>query len=178
MIAAAGFGAWLLWHRSPPPDNKSYLFRECATDVGITWRMNLLPNEQWDTFRMNLYDHGSGVAIGDYDGDGKDDIYFCNQLGKNALYRNKGDGTFEDVTDKTGVALGDRVCVAAVFVDYDNSGNQSLFVTSMRGGNVMFHNKGKGVFEDVTEKVGLKHEGHSQAASSSTTTTTAISICL
>ena len=104
------------------------------------------------------------MAVGDYDGDGHDDIYFCNQLGKNALYHNKGDGTFEEVAEKLGVALGDRVCVAAVFVDYDNSGNQSLFITSMRGGNVMFHNKGKGVFEDVTEKVGLKHVGHSQAA--------------
>ena len=104
------------------------------------------------------------MAVGDYDGDGKDDIYFCNQLGKNALYHNKGDGTFEEVAEKLGVALGDRVSVAAAFVDYDNSGHQSLFVTSTRGGNVLFHNKGDGVFEDVTEQVGLKYEGHSQAA--------------
>ena len=73
--------------------------------------MNFLPAEQGEKFKINLYDHGCGVAVGDFDGDGHDDVYFVNQLGPNALYRNKGDGTFEDVTDKAGVGLGDRVCV-------------------------------------------------------------------
>jgi hypothetical protein len=104
------------------------------------------------------------VAVGDFDGDGHDDLYFCNQLGKNALYRNRGDGTFEDVTTKAGVALGDRVCVAATFADYDNDGHQDLFVTSTYGGNVLFHNRGDGTFEDVTAKAGLSHVGHSQTA--------------
>src|SRR5262249_8045041 len=105
-----------------------------------------------------------GVAVGDVDGDGFDDIYFLNQLGRNALYRNKGDGTFEDVTDKAGVGLGDRVCVAATFVDYGNDGLLDLFVTSTRGGNVLFKNLGGGKFEDVTEKARLTHVGHSQTA--------------
>jgi hypothetical protein len=138
--------------------------RECATEVGITWRMNFLPNEQGKTFKINLYDHGSGLAVGDFDGDGHEDIYFCNQLGPNALYRNKGDGTFEDVTQKAGVALGDRVCVGATFVDYDNDGLLDLYVTSTRGGNVLFRNVGGGKFEDVTQKAGLTHIGHSQTA--------------
>ena len=87
-------------------------FRDVAPEAGITFRMSFLPHEQGTVVKINLYDHGSGVAVGDFDGDGHDDVYFCNQLGKNALYRNKGDGTFEDVTDKAGVGLGDRVCVA------------------------------------------------------------------
>ena len=164
-VVLAVVAAWFVWWRFPHPNSdadKQFPFRECATAVGITWRMNFLADEQGANFKINLYDHGAGLAVGDYDGDGKDDIYFCNQLGKNALYRNKGDGTFEDVTDNAGVGLGDRVCVAAVFVDYDNSGRQSLFVTSTRGGNVLFHNKGDGTFEDVTDQVGLKHDGHSQ----------------
>jgi hypothetical protein len=140
------------------------LFREMANEAGITWRMNFLPNEQGTTFKINLYDHGSGVAIGDFDGDGRDDIYFCNQLGSNALYRNKGDGTFEDVAKVAGVALGDRISVAATFVDYDNDGWADLYVTSTRGGNVLFHNEGNGTFKDVTERAGLTHVGHSQAA--------------
>ena len=80
--------------------------------------------------------------------------------------RNKGDGTFEEVAAKAGVALGDRICVGAVFVDYDNDGHPDLFVTSMRGGNVLFRNRGDGTFEDVTEKAGLKLKdvGHSQSA--------------
>jgi hypothetical protein len=124
--------------------------------------MHFLPNEQGETFKINLYDHGSGVAVGDFDGDGLDDIYLVNELGPNALYRNKGDGTFEDVAEAAGVALGDRVCVGATFNDYDNDGNLDLYVTSTRGGNVLFRNLGSGKFKDVTEKAGLKHVGHSQ----------------
>ena len=128
--------------------------------------MVFLTGEQGETFKSNLYDHGCGVVVGDFDGDGYDDMYFLNQLGKNALYRNKQDGTFEDVTAKAGVGLGDRVCVGATFADYDNSGRQSLYVTSTRGGNVLFRNKGDGTFKDVTEKVGLKQAitTHSQTA--------------
>src|ERR1700689_2694695 len=96
-------------------------FRECARESGITFRMKFLPEEQGEKFKINLYDHGCGVAIGDYNGDGLDDIYFVNQLGPNALFRNKGDGTFEDVTAQANVALGDRICVAATFADTRNN---------------------------------------------------------
>ena len=139
-------------------------FREAAHESGITFRMNFLPAEQGEKFKINLYDHGCGVAVADFDGDGHDDIYFLNQLGPNALYRNKGDGTFEDVTKKAGVALGDRVCVGAAWGDTRNNGRQDLYVTSTRGGNVFFRNNGDGTFTDVTAKVGLAHIGHSQTA--------------
>src|SRR5437868_544738 len=169
MLVAAGLigaaaiavgGYYALRGRPPvngPGANTPVLFRECGAEVGLTWRMRFLPGEQGETFKINLYDHGSGVAVGDFDGDGLDDIYFCNQLGPNALYRNKGDGTFEEVAAKAGVALGDRVCVAATFVDYDNDGRPDLYVTSTRGGNVLSHNLGNGRFEDVTQKAGLSH---------------------
>jgi enediyne biosynthesis protein E4 len=68
------------------------------------------------------------------------------------------------LAEQAGVALGDRVCVGATFVDYDNDGHQDLYVTSTRGGNVMFRNLGNGKFKDVTEEVGLTHVGHSQSA--------------
>jgi hypothetical protein len=137
-------------------------FQERAHEAGIAFRMNFLSREQGERFRINLYDHGSGLAVGDYDNDGHEDIYFLNEHGPNALYRNRGDGTFEDVTTKAGVALGDRVSVGATFADYDNDGWADLFVTSTRGGNVLFHNRGNGTFEDVTAKAGVSHVGHSQ----------------
>jgi hypothetical protein len=158
----------LAWRHRPEDgssvDPQSLSFRECATEVGITWRMNFLPNEQGQTFKINLYDHGCGLAVGDFDGDGHEDVYFCNQLGPNALYRNNGDGTFTDVAKEAGVALGDRVCTAATFVDFDNDGLLDLFVTSTRGGNVLFRNVGGGKFKDVTKQAGLTHVGHSQTA--------------
>jgi hypothetical protein len=149
---------------SEPPSDREPGFRERAADVGIHFRMAFLPGEQGAKFKVNLYDHGCGVAVGDFDGDGYDDIYFVNQLGRNALYRNNRDGTFTDVTDKAGVGVGDRVCVGAVFCDYDNDGHLDLFVTSTRGGNILFHNNGDGAFTDVTDKAGVAHLGHSQTA--------------
>ncbi len=137
-------------------------FKERAQEAGIGFRMNLLTREQGERFRINLYDHGSGLAVGDFDNDGREDIYFLNQHGPNALYRNRGNGTFEDVTTKAGVALGDRISVGATFADYDNDGWADLFITSTRGGNVLFHNRGDGTFEDVTAKAGVSHVGHSQ----------------
>ena len=137
-------------------------FQERAQQAGIAFRMNFLSREQGERFRTNLYDHGAGLAVGDYDNDGREDIYFLNQHGANALYRNRGDGTFEDVTAKAGVGLGDRVSVGATFADYDNDGWADLFVTSTRGGNVLFHNRGDGTFENVTAKAGVSHVGHSQ----------------
>jgi enediyne biosynthesis protein E4 len=138
-------------------------FEERARQAGLAFQMHNLTNEQGVRFRINLYDHGSGLAVGDYDNDGRDDIYFLNQHGPNALYRNKGDGTFEDVTaSKPGLAMNGRVSVGATFADYDNDGWQDLFVTTTRGGNVLFHNRGDGTFEDVTSKAGVAHVGHSQ----------------
>ncbi len=161
---AAAVGGWLAFRGGRPVEGSpAGPFRECATDAGLTWQMSFLPNEQGERFKINLYDHGAGLAVGDYDGDGKDDLYFCNQLGRNALYRNRGDGTFQDVTAAAGVGLGDRVCVAATFADYDNDGDQDLYVTSTRGGNTLFRNQG-GKFEDVTRRAGLTHVGHSQTA--------------
>ncbi len=163
LLVAAGAGAFVLWgHKEKPALEGAKNFRDVAEEVGIDFRMQFLNSEQGETFKINLYDHGSGLAIADFDGDGHDDIYFVNQLGENALYRNRGDGTFEDVTHKAGVALGDRICTAATFADTRNNGLQDLFVTSTRGGNVLFRNQGDGTFKDATREAGLSHVGHSQ----------------
>ncbi len=148
----------------PPVQTGQPRFREQALEAGLNFRMSFLPDEQGEKFKVNLYDHGCGVAVGDFDGDGFEDVYFVNQLGPNALYRNKGDGTFEDVTAKAGVGLGDRICVGATFADYDNDGRPDLYVTSTRGGNVLFRNMGDGTFKDVTKEAGLTLVSHSQTA--------------
>jgi len=60
------------------PDPATQSFREAATDAGITWKMRFLTGEQGETFKINLYDHGCGLAVGDFDGDGDVDLAFGN----------------------------------------------------------------------------------------------------
>jgi len=131
-------------------------FEECAEKVGLKFRTSFLPLEQGENFNVNLYDHGCGLAAADFDGDGHDDLYVLNQLGPNALYRNRGDGTFEDVTEKAGVALDGRISVAAAFGDADGDGDPDLYVTTTRGGNAYFENLGEGRFRDGTKEAGLR----------------------
>jgi hypothetical protein len=135
-------------------------FRNALPGSGIDFRAE---EQEAEKFKVNLYDHGSGVAVADYDGDGDDDVFFVKQFGENGLYRNLGGGRFENVTDRAGpLALADRVCVGAVFADYDNDGDQDLYITSTRGGNVLFENQGGGRYVDVTQRAGVGLIAHSQ----------------
>lgn len=124
--------------------------------------------------------YGLGCAVADYDNDGYEDIYITG-LGKNHLFHNQGNGTFVDVTAKAGVA-DPGFSTSAVWFDYDNDGKLDLFVEhyvdwsiqndqycSLDGKNksyctpqsykgqssTLFHNKGNGVFENVTRHAGL-----------------------
>jgi tetratricopeptide (TPR) repeat protein len=93
---------------------------------------------------IDIYGH-NGVAVGDIDGDGFDDLYVCQPAGlPNRLYRNRGDGTFEDVTDASGVGILDNTA-CALFADIDNDGQQDLIVVCA-GGPLLFLNAGAGKF--------------------------------
>ncbi len=123
---------------------------------------------------------GSGVALFDCDNDGRLDIYFVNgapftdptppgtipkKTGPefwNRLYHQKPDGTFEDITEKAGVqGVGYDMGVAVG--DYDNDGNEDLYVTGY-GGNRLYHNDGHCKFTDVTDKAGVAGGGWSSSA--------------
>ena len=110
---------------------------------------------------INLEEFGPGVCVTDFDGDGWPDIYFVNGRDRynrgisvhNALYRNNGDGTFTDVTEKEGVP-GTGYGLGCIWGDYDNDGYPDLFITQY-GRNVLYHNNGNGTFTDVTDKAGV-----------------------
>jgi enediyne biosynthesis protein E4 len=114
-----------------------------------------------DGIPINREIFGPGVCVADYDGDGYQDVYFVNgrdlyQRGisaRNALYRNNGDGTFTDVTERAGVS-GTGYGLGCVWGDYDNDGFLDLYVTQY-GRNVLYHNNGDGTFTDVTDKAGV-----------------------
>ncbi len=99
----------------------------------------------------------SGVVAFDYDNDGRADLYFVNGAKKqgeaNRLYRNRGNGKFEDVTARAGLA-GEGFGIGGAAADYDNDGDEDLFVVGVNG-NRLYRNRGDGVFEDVTGRSGL-----------------------
>ncbi len=123
---------------------------------------------------------GAGVALFDYDNDGRLDIYLINgaSLGDptpkgtipqktepqywNRLYHQKPDGTFEDVTEKAGLQ-GAGYGMGVAVGDFDNDGYEDLYVTAY-GGNKLYHNNGNGTFTDVTEKAGVGGGGWSTSA--------------
>ena len=96
---------------------------------------------------------GPSVPVADYDGDGRIDLYLVNPAGPNRLFRQMEDGTFSDVTGRTGVA-GPGASLSATFADYDNSQHLSLFVVGL-GGVRLYRNRGDGTFTDETAKAGL-----------------------
>jgi hypothetical protein len=124
---------------------------------------------------------GMGVAVGDYDNDGFDDL-FVTALGQSHLFRNNGNGTFTDVTQKAGLLGPKEFSTSAAWVDYDKDGKLDLVVAnyvqwsiegdlyctldgksksyctpeSYKGASMrLWHNRGDGTFEDVTQKAGL-----------------------
>src|ERR1700741_5169962 len=135
-------------------------FADKLKESGITFKYHAV-DDVTKHMRMGHYDHGSAVAVADVDGDGLYDIYFVNQVGGNELWKNLGAGKFKNVTQEAGVGLSDRISVAAAFADTDNDGDQDLFVTTVRGGNVLFENDGHGHFKDISKDAGVDHVGHS-----------------
>jgi hypothetical protein len=140
-----------------------FQFSDRVAESGITFRHQIV-DDAGKTYKPIHYDHGNGIAVADVDGDDLFDIYFVTQLGRNELWKNAGNGTFQDITEKAGVALKDRIGVTASFADYDNDGDQDLFVTTVRKQNVLFENDGKGEFTEVTKKSGVGYSGHSSGA--------------
>ncbi len=137
-----------------------FQFTDRVKESGITF-VHRIVDDAGVAYKPVHYDHGNGVAVADVDGDGLLDIYFTNQIGGNQLWKNLGGGRFADITKDAGVALAGRISVTASFADLDNDGDEDLVVTTVRGGNVLFENDGKGHFKDVSRAAGVDHVGHS-----------------
>jgi hypothetical protein len=138
------------------------LFRDITKEAGITFSHQAAPEKKYIVESMS-----GGVALFDFDRDGRIDIYFVNSLtvdtakdptsARSALYRNLGSGRFADVTDKAGIAhpgWGMGVCTA----DVDGDGWDDVYVTAL-GGNKLYRNNRDGTFADSTAAAGLAGSG-------------------
>ena len=133
-----------------------------SQDSGIGF-VNHLDEER--SLTNQIYLNGSGVAAGDIDGDGLCDLYFCGLDSDNALYRNRGEWRFEDITDSAGVACSGQASTGCALADVDGDHDLDLLVNGIAAGTRLFLNDGKGRFVEATGPAGLggTDAGHSLA---------------
>jgi enediyne biosynthesis protein E4 len=166
--------------KTPPPPGPQapspVTFADITQLTKITFKHSASPT----SLKYLLETMGGGVAIFDFDNDGRMDLFFTNgallkdPMPKgampdksdakywNRLYRQKPDGTFEDVTERAGLK-GDGYSMGVAAGDYDNDGRTDLYITAY-GENRLYHNNGDGTFTDVSRKLGVAAGGWSTSA--------------
>ncbi|HHO51760.1 MAG TPA: CRTAC1 family protein [Deltaproteobacteria bacterium] len=142
--------------RPPSGDGASWRFVDVAPEVGLTAPFHY---EEPGVLRPTT----SGATAGDYDGDGFVDLYTGRgDAGTTHLYRNRGDGTFEDATEAAGVSIDDTSVASPSFVDLDGDGDLDLIAPMFdHGVSRVFRNDGDGTFTDISAQVGLPTTGTS-----------------
>jgi hypothetical protein len=129
-------------------------FQNIGHAAGIAFRNQYYPPFLKEPLKFGMIRYGpGGISVVDYDNDGFNDLFIPDGV-SSRLFRNCRDGTFEDVTERAGLAGLDGVSVAT-FADYDNDGFKDLFVSRTFQPNQLFHNNGDGTFRDVTRESGI-----------------------
>jgi enediyne biosynthesis protein E4 len=151
-------GAAARQETTPPKSETPVQFTDITDAAGVRFRHVSAAEKKYIVESMS-----GGVALFDYDNDGCLDIYFTNALtvdtfntprsSRSALYHNNCDGTFTDVTDKSGLAY-PGWAHGVVAADFDGDGFEDLYVTCL-GHNHLYHNNGNGTFTDITERAGV-----------------------
>ena len=166
--------------KTPPPPGPQAPSPVTFTDITSATRIDFKHAGSPTSVKYLLETMGGGVAIFDYDNDGRMDLFFTNgallkdPMPKgavpdksepkywNRLYHQKSDGSFEDVTERAGLkGVGYSMGVAAG--DYDNDGHMDLYLTGY-GENALCHNNGDGTFTEVAKKLGVTAGGWSTSA--------------
>jgi hypothetical protein len=150
----ASFAGELKWEQttygrraalSVAPQGKPGFTLMPASETGVLFT-NVLSDARAAENQIRL--NGSGVALGDVDGDGLPDIYLCGLENRNTLYHNLGNWRFEDITDKAGVGCDGQFSTGAALVDVNGDGSLDLLVNGVGTGTRLFINDGQGHFKE------------------------------
>ena len=149
-------------------ENKRFTQMACKPETGIGFNNALHYTEELNPYTYRNFYNGGGVGLGDFNGDGLQDIYFTGNLVDNRLYLNRGNWRFEDVTAAAGVACSDSWSTGVAVVDIDGDGDQDIYVckagppageeiagmTGVRH-NELFLNNGDATFREASAEFGL-----------------------
>lgn len=135
-----------------PSSGKTAFTLLSSSESGIEWTNTL---GEWAAESNRILSNGSGVAAGDFDGDGLPDLFICGLESPNRLYRNVGGFRFQDVTHESGISLTNQYCRGATFADVNGDGKLDLLVAITGLGIRCFLNDGSGHFSDQTDAAGL-----------------------
>lgn len=157
--------------------NKKTLFRSVSPDhSGIHFSNRINQSDSINVLDFENVYNGGGVGIGDFNGDGLQDIYFAGNLVSNKLYLNKGGFQFDDITEKAGVAANGRWCRGITIVDINNDGLSDIYVSASvkkdpkARSNLLYINQGIGAdsiptFREMAEAYNLDDTTHSTMSS-------------
>jgi hypothetical protein len=167
-LLLAGGWAWLE-PLDPSKVDPGVRFEEIAQRAGVlNQHTELRVSSRFDNIGPWMSSVGAGVAGVDYDADGWTDFYVVNsgRGSSNRLFHNRGDGTFEDVAARAGVACGNAegASMHAIFGDVNNDGLPDLYLVRSGASNQLFLNRGDGTFSDVSDSAGVAYWGYGVAA--------------
>lgn len=149
-------------------EKTDFLFEEIsAEESGVGFINQIKEDAKHNIINYIYYYNGGGVAVGDINNDDLPDIFFVSNQGKNALYLNKGDMKFEDISDSSGITGTSTWNTGVSMVDINGDGFLDIYVCAVsklldfEGQNELFINNGNGTFTEESKKYGLDYKGYS-----------------
>lgn len=159
--------AAVVWAFSCKREEKQMFTLLEENKTGLNFRNILKETENFNIFKYQYFYNGGGVAVADFDNDGKQDLFFTGNMVKNRLFINEGDMEFRDVTDASGVASNEGWCTGANAVDINNDGWMDLYVCrsgypfpKLRKNLLLINNKNL-TFTDKAADYGLDDDSYS-----------------
>jgi len=159
---ASGAEAEPQWHQANgarwrslevPPNGKTGFTLLAPQQTGLIFTNEL---DEASAAANRILENGSGVAVGDFNGDGRPDIFLCSLKGQNALFANRGNWRFENVTASSIIDATNQICRGAVFADIDGDSRLDLLMSTLGNGVLCFRNLGDGKFTNVTASAGTR----------------------